>query len=845
MSRLIAIKGSSNFNPDLGLVIPVAIENDDGGYSGINLKDYPNEGVFVSKDYRKIDENFKEEELFLLRDIQPTDNEWQENKRLQKYYAIGDWAERIEHNLLIPVIPMEMPDISTGQSNPGRDLPKNTMFFIQSDGKVNGPFLATKDEEQWLLTPYTATTPLNLPNEHIASFDVGDLEKHGEIVTFTIHGESRKFITSLRKIERLDFEKIDYISDARLIKFYGKSGFGKGFQTLGKQEAIKLSQCIDAYKKKAKTLDNSARLKRLEFSLSKFLDASDYGKNIVESFLVDNIQGRRYLDSFFADNKELLIKEKIAEIEEQTKTKKESIQKEINDINRVIDARRKDLEDIEKNVAFERIRASEEVKRIQAQTEEQAHQSLLQKQEILTNQNADLEEKIKRLAAQCQDLTSKHEDLSRIINLKEEIQFLSRTAQEKNKESMEIERTLQSQRNFIASPQIGDRLTELKTLIQMLNGKPNYGIEEKPTATIKSSTIELSKSNRSEYIQSLIEKIHSDEGRPYTFDEMANLTICISQSFLTILSGPPGTGKTSTALRLASTMSLNSANEHEIANFLSISVGRGWVSGRDILGFYNSLKDVYQPSRTGLYQFLRNQSKNADQFTKLVLLDEANLSSVEHYWSDFLGMCDADGLNRKIDLGIPDTSKRYINIGDNLRFIATINNDSTTEKLSPRLIDRAPIISLSESTSLTDIPPLSSISFNGAIPHSQLAQAFDVQASEAELRHDEKSSLDQILSILSSQINKSSAVHVSRRKINAITRYCYIANELPEMRIQPLDYAISQHILPLIQGHGQAFKERLLKLDQKLTELDLNLSKKSLRSILDEGDNYAETYSYF
>jgi hypothetical protein len=209
-------------------------------------------------------------------------------------------------------------------------------------------------------------------------------------------------------------------------------------------------------------------------------------------------------------------------------------------------------------------------------------------------------------------------------------------------------------------------------------------------------------------------------------------------------------------------------------------------------------------------------------------------------------MCDTDGVKRRIDLGIPEATQRFLDVGPNVRFIATINNDATTEKLSPRLIDRAPIISLGEDVSLEDISSMMNMhGFNGAIPHSQLNHAFNVTSSEADFLPDEQASLDQILAILSSPTAKTSSIHVSKRKINAIRRYCYIANELGGMRNRPLDYAVAQHILPTIEGYGAAFRERLVKLEQKLSDLDLSMSKRALKNIIEEGDNYADTYSYF
>ena len=650
----------------------------------------------------------------------------------------------------------------------------------------------------------------------------------------------------MKKIERTSFEKVDYISASRLIKYYAKAGFGKGSSTLGKNEANKLTQIIDAYKKKSKAMDNDERLKRLEKVLAEFLDDEGYGKAIIEDFLQDNVEGRKYLDGYFAQNKELLIKEKIEEIDAQTNAKREQIQREINDISRVAEARKKELEDIERDVERARVDADLEVKRIQEQSAEQAHQSLLEKQAFLTNQNTELEKTIKRNQNLLEELLEKNQDLKNVVRLKEEIKFQQRTNQDKQKEIIDLERTLESQRTLIASPQLGEKLTELKTLIQMLNGKPDYETKMDVKASqLRASEVGLTKSNRAEYIYNLLDAFHSEEGRQFTYDEMVNLVISTTQSFLTILSGPPGTGKTSTAIRLANALCIDGGEEQDTANFLNVAVGRGWVAGRDILGFYNSLKDVYQPSRSGLYQFLRSRDSSND-FLKLVLLDEANLSSVEHYWSDFLGMCDTEGTKRRIDLGIPDAGQRFLEVGPQVRFIATINNDATTEKLSPRLIDRSPIITLGENVSMEDVSDfVGDGGFNGAIPITQINLAFNISSGEADFLPDEQAALDQVLAILSAPISKTSSIHISKRKINAIRRYCFVANEVGGMRNRPLDYAIAQHILPAIEGYGAGFRERLVKLEQKLTDLDLNMSKRALKAIIEEGDSYADTYSYF
>ncbi|EKR5531760.1 hypothetical protein P8L13_005000, partial [Escherichia coli] len=122
---------------------------------------------------------------------------------------------------------------------------------------------------------------------------------------------------------------------------------------------------------------------------------------------------------------------------------------------------------------------------------------------------------------------------------------------------------------------------------------------------------------------------------------------------------------------------------------------------------------------------------------------------------------------------------------------------------------------------------------------------FDVNLYESSFTTEEENSLEQIIEILRTPINRTTSIRVSQRKYNAIKRYCHVANEIEGLRVQPLDFAINQHILPLIEGYGSGFKERLHNLEQKLVELDLNISKATLKNIINNGDIYSESYSYF
>lgn len=849
MNRILVIKEENHtVNPDMGLVIPVAHITENGAYEKVDPRDFPNGGIFISKGFMNISQQFGNDELFILTEFyESNDDDWKTNTRHQKHFGLGNKVERLDKNYFIPVIKSELPDITTGFISHDIDAP-STQFFIENNEYIYGPFKASKQDNNWQLSPLSTPSPLQLKQDHIARIEINNIKTDNLSSKWNIKGENKNYINNLKDLSTLSYEQIDYISDTRLVSYFTKNGFGNGFSKnknpLGKNEAQKLSQGIDEYVKKNKVLENSDRLIRLKELLGDFLNSSPFGQDIVQEFLAESRDGRLYLDNYFSKNKELLVKQKSEELEEVTRAQKLKLDKEINDLERLIANKKSELDFEVKNVEAEKSKAKDEIEKIKKQTAEDAHKILLQKQQSLTEENSILEEKIVGTTRKLDDFYATLSRVNDYNSLIDEINYLKRLKEDLDKEKESVEKAVNLKKATLNSPQLLEKAVEIQTLTTLLNGGRTKESAPKIYKTkIVPSTVKLTKESRSEYINYLVDSFSNDNGRNFTFDEMSNLLICLNQSFMTILAGPPGTGKTSTAIRLAQSMGLTSEeNTYNTSNFINIPVGRAWVSSRDILGFYNSLKDVYQPARTGLYEFLK--SDHNQDYLKLILLDEANLSSVEHYWSDFLSMCDPEGRNRKIDSGIPSDDERHITVSKGVRFIATINNDASTERLSPRLIDRVPVIGLNHNSDFKS-NLLKTIDFDGAINNESLEGCFDVSLYDSSFTTEEENSLEQIIEILRAPINRTTSVRVSQRKYNAIKRYCHVANEIEGLRVQPLDFAINQHILPLIEGYGSGFKERLHNLEQKLVELDLNISKATLKNIINNGDIYSESYSYF
>ncbi len=326
-------------------------------------------------------------------------------------------------------------------------------------------------------------------------------------------------------------------------------------------------------------------------------------------------------------------------------------------------------------------------------------------------------------------------------------------------------------------------------------------------------------------------------GRSMQEHEIANLLITTQQSFISIFAGLPGTGKTSLGRLIASTQNLQ-------GRLREIPVSRGWTSQKDLIGYFNPLTCKFQAASTGLYSFLRAlcQESDKDRAMAYVLLDEANLSPIEHYWSSFMGITDNEG-DRKLVLG-NDT----LTIPDNLRFIATINYDGTTEPLSPRLINRAPVIVLDAPTGLDVAKAVQEEEQLLPIPAHQMRELFGLSPTLPDMEGQERGTYELVRKAMQDSDNSLGLpIVISPRKERAIRHYLDKARSLMNVDgdMAALDFAIQQHILPLIQGHGQKFGKRLDALHTVLEDNDLSRSQKTLERIISYGEADLHTYDFF
>ena len=284
---------------------------------------------------------------------------------------------------------------------------------------------------------------------------------------------------------------------------------------------------------------------------------------------------------------------------------------------------------------------------------------------------------------------------------------------------------------------VQDKKVELENQITKINKEIEYAKKEKEKLIAlgilegKSEFEEVKEKvniERDEYIDYIIKFLATSYKNKLYYNEstIQKLYTALSTNQLVILSGSPGTGKTS----LVEGFSYAIGAETKM-----ISVQPNWTETQDLIGFYNPIDKKYISTPFLDFLMQANEEKNK---LYIVCLDEMNLAHVEYYFAEFLSKLESNdrqlelysqdlyqknkkeienhmkfienkyNINSKEDIfNIDDANifEKYneligkrqnlikynykISISENIRFIGTINKDETTKNLSPKVVDRS------------------------------------------------------------------------------------------------------------------------------------------------------------
>ena len=345
----------------------------------------------------------------------------------------------------------------------------------------------------------------------------------------------------------------------------------------------------------------------------------------------------------------------------------------------------------------------------------------------------------------------------------------------------------------------------------------------------------------SQIVKRVTDYVRNRAKRDVTENEIANYLICLTQGFITTFAGEPGTGKTSLCTLLAKSLGLVTGNAS--GRFVDVSVERGWTSHKDFIGYYNPLTNDIVESNPDVYDaFVRLSEETGEgpYAPFFILLDEANLSPIEHYWATFLRFCDMDSAaSRQISLG---GTERFA-VPPQLRFLATVNFDHTTEELSPRFLDRTWVITL-DPERIDDETDEAAENMPDMVSFESLRRAFGADTA-SEVDEELLRKWDAIQTIF-----RDNALPIMPRNLRMVRSYCAAASrtmhrDSPGTKFAPLDYAVAQKILPMVSGSGKRYDQLMDNLQRECQNSNMPVTAKHLERMRDAADRNLGLYNFF
>lgn len=182
----------------------------------------------------------------------------------------------------------------------------------------------------------------------------------------------------------------------------------------------------------------------------------------------------------------------------------------------------------------------------------------------------------------------------------------------------------------------------------------------------------------------------------YKDKDLYNFHTSIKNGNLVVLAGMSGTGKSKLVQCYAETLKLSKDQ------LLFIPVRPYWQDDSDVIGYLDTMNNVYRPGDSGLVNLLI-QAQNSPNEMFVVCFDEMNIARVEHYFSQLLSVLELDINKRELRLYNEEYQAKIYNgnlyipklkIGQNILFVGTVNLDESTFHFSDKVLDRANVLNL-------------------------------------------------------------------------------------------------------------------------------------------------------
>lgn len=337
----------------------------------------------------------------------------------------------------------------------------------------------------------------------------------------------------------------------------------------------------------------------------------------------------------------------------------------------------------------------------------------------------------------------------------------------------------------------------------------------------------------------------------YSDVDLINFHACVDSSYLTILAGYSGTGKSALAKAYVKFITNNDKNRYVI-----IPVSPLFTQPEILCGYYSHINKSYQPDKNGFIDLIRraNEEKNEDK-AFYVIFDELNLAPVENWFCEFISKMESgedlilynekENLNGVLDEFIKNEgeniSPKIVNKLEaiskqlfqeyksrysinNIKFIGTMNEDESGNMVSGRVLDRANKVILQRANIDSVIESLSR----------------DIKLTENHIRFIEivrklnKATLDTIeeLKNMNADYLDVEKNFISPRIISSSIKFIDSVEKMDngaEFEEDVVDYILSQRIITKLSGNDSEFlikkwiqicEDNLCKCSKSLYELN-------------------------
>ena len=688
----------------------------------------------------------------------------------------------------------------------------NKQILLRTSEGCFGPFeFMISDVEE---VPYSDeaiyTLKINVNSGTINVYNNSDLAKYVREGLYTIRRNDRmEFIYRLDELESVQPDhNIEYFDNDELADYFEKM--------LAQSSNIdELSQLRDQFLQFVNSFSqdddlSQGKIKRIAELLETSEKLSGYKIQIIEEYLKNDPNADADKQKYLSTHEEIL--DDIAKRD----TKYDERVKKLDDI----------ISELEKKQAS----INEEIAEGERQLSDQKAQIAKFEEEAVEKKRQEIEAELTDKRAELESLKQKVKEVTEQAKQQESYRdTYNNSLKELKTERANVISDINSK---VVQWAAQNRNTEIiNLLVSQLEISENQ--ESSPNAK---HITNLSNGLSADDIRNVVNQKLEQAKRNVSSDEIYNYLISVVQNYMVVFAGEPGTGKTSLCKLLAKSLGIFDSR------FAQVPVERGWTSAKDLIGYYNPLTKEIEESQPAFSKCIRQlDAEYTDGIVEapyFALLDEANLSPIEFYWSTFNFYFD-DLSRQKVQYS---NGKAYT-FGDSLRFLATINYDQTTTDLSPRFIDRAWVISMSAAAmdAIIANPTDDSLIENNdvIISLSDLRSVFSWEnVKDKKLNQVTKDRLERIIAKM-----REGGHIISARSLKAIIHYYLVAEEYMTSKEVALDFAIAQKVLPCLSGNGKKYKEFLTSLMNICKENQLNRSANIISRIIDRQEH--EFYGFF